>query len=490
MSFSFEVLLLGSAFLILLSVIASKLSDKFAVPALGFFILIGILAGVEGVGGVSLQQYDQVRSLSILALVIIIFTGGLDTDLKEIRVVMWPGILLSTIGVLLTAALIGLFSMVVLNFPWWEGVLLGAIISSTDAAAIFCVLRTKHVSLKGSLRPLLEFESSSNDPMALFLTVMAIGILQAKIGPIVAFKMFVIQMTMGALLGWLMARGSLILINKLKIESAGLYPALTLALVILTFAGTEIVGGSGILAAYVMGLLMGRQEFLHKKTVKQFYEGLAWIVQIVMFIMMGIMVRPSEIPALFGTGLALAAFLMLVARPFSVILSLLPFKMGFKKKLFISWVGLRGAAPIILATFPLLAGLQGATEIFNLVFIVVVASIVVQAASIPFVARFLDVDVPAGRRRSSPLQFNKTEGIDANLTELIVPYDSACAGKAILDLNVPSKSLIVLISRDDQFIIPNGATIVDGGDVLLVLAEDKDLGIIQQLLLKLNKDKV
>lgn len=488
MPFSFEFALLGAACLILLSVIASKLSDRFAIPALAFFILIGILAGVEGLGGVHLEHYEIIKSLSILSLVIIIFSGGIDTDLKEIRAVLWQGILLSTIGVVLSSLAVAWFAVTALHFSWWEGVLLGAIISSTDAAAVFCVLRTRRVSLKGSLRPLLEFESSSNDPMALFLTLMAIGILQMKLTPQTAISMFVTQMSVGAILGWLMARGSLLLINKLKLESAGLYPALTLALLILTFSSTEILGGSGLLATYLMGLLMGRQDFLHKKAVKQFYEGLAWIVQIVMFIMLGLMIRPSEIPALLLAGISLAVFLILVARPLSVILSLLPFKIGFGKKLFISWVGLRGAAPIVLATFPLLAGIPGAPLILKLVFIVVIVSIIVQGSTIPFVARFLDVDVPMGRNWRSPIRFERTEGIDANLTELIVPYESACVGQAIVDLKVPSRSLIVLISRDEKFIIPNGATIVEGGDVLLVLAGDKDFVNLQNRLLKLKKD--
>lgn len=488
MPFSFEFILLGAAILVLLSVTASRLSDKFAVPALIFFILMGILAGREGVGGVVITDIAAVKALSMLALVVIIFTGGLDTDFREIRSVIWSGMLLATAGVLLTAILVAVFAVVLFHFTVLEGVLLGAIVSATDAAAVFAVLRTRHVNLKGTLRPLLEFESSSNDPMAVFLTVFALSAMQITISPAGVAKLFAIQMLVGFLVGWLMARGSLLLVRHLRIESSGLYPALTLSILLITFSSAELLGGSGILAAYVLGLLMAREDFLHKKAVKQFYEGLAWIVQILVFLILGLLVVPSKLPAIFLQGVLLALFLMLVARPVSVFLSLLPFKIGMNKKFFISWVGLRGAAPVVLATFPLLAGIPKAVFIFDVVFVLVVVSVLVQGTSIPWAARVLGVDTPSGGRRRSPIQFEKTEAFDADLTEILVPYRSACIGQAIVDLKMSPESLIVLITRNDRFVIPSGATVIEEGDVLLVLAGAKDLMQIRSGLFKLKKE--
>jgi cell volume regulation protein A len=268
-----------------------------------------------------------------------------------------------------------------------------------------------------------------------------------------------------------------------------LYPALTLALVVLTYAAAELSYGNGILAVYIMGVMMGNADFMHKKTVRQFYEGLAWIAQIAMFLMLGLMVIPSQIPGVLVPGFVIGVFLMFIARPLSVLVSLIPFKMAFSRKVMIGWVGLRGAAPIILATFPFLAGLSCAPLIFNIVFIVVLISILVQGTSIPFVSRLIGVDVPFNARRKYPIQFEKTQDIDADLNELIVPYDSAVAGRSIIDIGVPAESLIVLLSRDDKFIIPNGATVIEGGDVLLVLADHRNLAAIQGILGTMKKQE-
>ncbi len=470
--------LIGSA-LVILSIAASKLSDKFAVPALVFFLFIGMLAGVDGIGGIHFNDPWLAKQLGLVALVFIIFTGGFDTDLKDVRPVLIPGIVLSTLGVLLTAIIVGITAAYFLHFTLLEGFLLGAVVSSTDAAAVFSILRSRQVGLKGSLRPLLEFESGSNDPMAVFLTIALIRLIQGDIAPAQLLPQFLIEMGAGALVGWVMARGSLKFIQWLKLEFGSLYPALTAAIVLLIYSTTSLLHGSGILAVYVAGITMGNADFMHKKTVKQFHEGLSWFMQIGMFLILGLMMPLAAIPPVIGQGVLIAVVLMFVARPLSVFISLLPFGFGFNRMGMIAWVGLRGAAPIILATFPLLSGIAQASEIFHIVFFVVLASIVIQGMSIPFVAKVFNVDTPLGRRRKYPIEFERSEAIPATLTDLIVPYESVVAGKSIFEIQVPSKALIVLISRDEKFIIPNGSTRIEGGDVLLVLADDKDIATLQ-----------
>lgn len=478
-----EATLLIASILVLLSIAASKLSDKFAVPALVFFLLIGMLAGQGSIGGIHFNDPWVAKQVGIIALVFIIFTGGFDTDLRDVRPVLLPGLVLATAGVLLTAFIVGAAAVYLLHFNFLEGLLLGAIVSSTDAAAVFSILRSRRVGLKGSLRPLLEFESGSNDPMAVFLTIALIRIIQNDLVPSQLFPRFVIEMGVGALVGFSMARASLAFIHWLKLEFGSLYPALTTAIVLLIYSVAALLQSSGILAVYVAGLVMGNAEFMHKKTVKQFHEGLSWLMQIGMFLVLGLMVIPSAIIHVAWKGFVIAAVLMFIARPVSVAVSLMPFGLGFNRTAMTAWVGLRGAAPIILATFPLLSRLPQATEIFHIVFFVVLASILIQGTSVPFVARILKVDAPLGRRRKYPIEFERSEAIPATLTDLIVPYESSVAGKTLFELHAPSKCLIVLVSRDEKFIIPNGSTVLAGGDVLLVLGDERDIAALQALLI-------
>lgn len=477
-----EIALLIASVLILLSIAASKLSDKFAVPALVFFLFIGILAGPGGIGGIHFNDPWIAKQIGMIALVFIIFTGGFDTDFKDVRPVLFPGLVLATGGVVLTAFIVGIAAVYLLHFQPLEGLLLGAIVSSTDAAAVFSILRSRRVGLKGSLRPLLEFESGSNDPMAVFLTIVLIRVIQHDLTPAQMFPEFLVEMGVGALVGLFMARMSLAFIQWLKLEFGTLYPALTTAIVLLIYSVACLLHGSGILAVYLAGMVMGNTEFMHKKTVKQFHEGLSWLMQIGMFLVLGLMVVPSAMPPVAWHGVLIAVILMFVARPLSVALSVLPFGFGFNRAAIVAWVGLRGAAPIILATFPLLYGLPQASQIFHIVFFVVLASILIQGTSIPLVARFLGVDAPLGRRRKYPIEFERSEAIPATLTDIIVPYESSVNGKTIFEIGTPSKCLIVLVSRDEKFIIPNGATRIEGGDVLLVLGDDKAIVSFQAAL--------
>jgi len=485
-----EYILFWAAILIFASVLSSKLSDKFAIPALLLFLAVGMLAGSEGLGGIFFDNAQLAKSVGIVALVFIIFSGGLDTNWKETRSVVWPGIVLSTAGVLLTAIITGYFAVCILKFSLLEGMLLGSIVSSTDAAAVFTILRSKRISLRNPLKQLLEFESGSNDPMAVFLTISCISLLtmqNMKIAMLI--PRFILDMGMGALAGYIMARGIIFFINRLKLEYEGLYLALMISLGLLVYVVAIFLRGNGFLAVYITGLMLGQRTFPNKKMILRFHDGLAWLMQIIMFVTLGLLVFPSRIIPLIGAGLLLAFLLMVVARPISVMLCLLPFRIGLRKKIMVGWVGLRGSVPIILATFPFMAGISRADTIFNIVFFVVIASIFIQGTSISFVSKLLKLDIPSAYRRNYPIEFEKTEGIDAELTDLIVPYNSEAAGKRISELNTPEKCLIVLVSRGDKFIIPSGSLTIEEGDVLLVLANKTDLAALQQILANIKEEK-
>ena len=482
-----EVLLLWFAILLLAGVASSLISDRFAVPVLLLFLAVGMLAGSEGIGGIAFDNAGLAKSLGIVALVFIIFSGGLDTDWKETRRVAAPGILLSTIGVLLTAAITGAFAVLVLRFSPLEGMLLGSIVSSTDAAAVFGVLRSRRINLARPLKPLLEFESGSNDPMAVFLTTGFISVMTVRGTSIAALvPRLLLDMGAGALVGLLMGRIIVLLLKRLKLAYQGLYPVAMVGLILLTYAAAVLFRGNGILAVYLAGLLVGHSEFPNKRLVMNFHDGVAWLMQIVMFVTLGLLVFPSRLAPLVWPGLLLTLLLMVVARPLSVFLCLLPFRLNPRAKALVAWVGLRGSVPIILAMFPLMAGIPMADTMFNVVFFVVVASVFIQGTSIPLVARLLKLEVPAEPRARYPLEFEKTDAIDADMKDLIVPYDSAAVGRTVAELGVPEKLLIVLIARAGSFIVPSGSTVIDGGDVLLVLANADDYTALHQRLARLN----
>ena len=344
--------------------------------------------------------------------------------------------------------------------------------SSTDAAAVFAVLRSKGISLKKKLKPLLELESGSNDPMAIFLTI---GLIQLITNPgsslLNLIGLFFQQMLIGAVIGYGMGKVMQYLINHLKLGYEGLYPVLTLSLVFITFGLADFLKGSGFLAVYIAGIVLGQQDFLHQKSLMHFHDGMAWIMQIVMFLGLGLLVFPSQVARITGVALLIAGCLMFIARPISVFISLIPSKLGWREKTFISWVGLRGAAPIILATFPLVARLEQANLIFNIVFFVVLTSVLMQGTSLAPVAKLLKVDAPIIPKRMYPIEYVPMTGLKGELKELPVPPGSAMIGKAIFELGLPDEFLIILIARDNDFMMPSGGTVLQGNDTLLVLSD-------------------
>ena len=468
-----NILLTGSI-LLLISVIAGKTTGKLGVPTLIFFLIIGILAGSEGVGGIYFDNAQLAQFIGIVALNFILFSGGLDTHWESIRPVLWKGIALSTLGVFLTALAVGVFVKFVFDFTLAEGMLLGAIVSATDAAAVFSILRNRGIGLKGYLRPLLELESGSNDPMAYFLTISLTAIVaHGDISYAKLIPSFLQEFILGGAIGFLMGKASVWLINHIKLNSGGLYPVLTLALAIFTYSITDYIHGNGFLAIYLCALIMGNSRMVHRRSLIKFYDGQAWLMQIILFLTLGLLVFPSHIIPLISMGMIISLFLIFVARPIGVFASLSFFKINARSKLFISWVGLRGSVPIVFATYPLLAGIPKASLIFNLVFFIAVSSVLLQGTTLSLVAKLLHVSLPPRIKKQTDLDFDSNARVKAEMQSFILKQHATAAKKRIVELGLPSTINIISIKRDGLFIAPNGFTQLMEGDELTVLADDK-----------------
>lgn len=442
-----------------------------------------MIAGSEGPGGIEFDDAWAAQLLGVIALAFIIFSGGLHSSWKSVSPVLWTGVSLSTIGVFLTAILVGLFVHYLLDFSILTALLLGAIVSSTDAAAVFSVMSSSGTKLKGSLKDLLEFESASNDPMAVILTLGFIHLItnpEASIWSMVF--LLVQQMALGIIIGFVMGKAIVFKVNRLRLDYEGLYPVLTLALVIFTYGLTASVGGSGFLAVYIAGLILGGSDFVHKQSLTRFHDGLAWLMQIIMFLILGLLVFPSQVVPIMLSGILISLFLIFIARPIGVFLSL-PFgKTNLKEKTFISWVGLRGAVPIILATFPLLAGVPQADILFNVVFFIVITSVLIQGTTIPLAAKWLGVDAPDSKTKTDHVEFEFNYDNNSQKTELVIPKGSIAIGKQIVELGLPQSAIIILIKRENKSIVPRGGTVLEAGDKLLFLAESKDFPKIKSII--------
>ncbi|MEX0769658.1 MAG: potassium/proton antiporter [Balneolaceae bacterium] len=478
-----SIILLTSATLILISVYSSKLSMRYGIPALLIFLAVGMIFGSDGLNVVHFADYELAQSLGIIALIYILFSGGLDTKWDKIRPIVVPGILLSTIGVLVSSLIVGYFASLILRVSLLEGILLGAIISSTDAAAVFSVLRSKSIGFKHQLRELMEFESGTNDPMAIFLTI---GMIQYITLPDMTWfsfvMLFVKQMSIGLFVGYLLGKAITWLINHANLAYDGLYPVLALSFVPLIYAGTDLLGGSGFLAVYLAGLVMGNSTFIHQRSLMNFFDGVGWLMQIAMFLTLGLLVFPSKIITVASSGLLIALALILLGRPLSIFLSLISTGIPFKAKSMVAWVGLRGAVPIILATFPLVAGLEQAELFFSVVFFVVVTSVLIQGPTIPLVARWLGVDSPVREKTRYPIELEPSVDTKAALKEIEITEEDYAFGKQILELGLPDNVLITLINRDGKFMVPRGNTVIENNDKLLILSDKKDVAEIQRLL--------
>ena len=469
-----ELYLLVIGFLMLLSVISSKISDKFGVPVLIIFLALGMLAGSDGILGIHFDNASIAQSVGTIALIFILFGGGVDTSWKLVRPVVKDGILLATFGVILTALLTAVCVYFVFDFTPLEAFLLGSIVSSTDAAAVFAILRAKGVSLKKPLAPLLELESGSNDPMAIFLTIVILQMIllpsSASFGLLIT--QFFLQFLIGGVLGYLFGILMPSFLKRVHFGYYGLYPVFSIAWVLLLFSITSLIGGNGFLAVYIAGICINAREFIHKKNLISFHDGLAWLMQIVVFLTLGLLVFPSELPSVAIQGSIIALWLIFVARPIGVFLTLIKSKLSFKEKSFVSWVGLRGAVPIVLATFPFLQGYHHSSLIFNTVFFVVLFSVLLQGMSLTTVAKFLNLEdkLPINEKKE---ECQSVALLSQTLRQLPVSQVPKAVGQSLCELELPEDFLVVLVIRNGKYIKVTGSMVFEKDDILVAQSADQ-----------------
>lgn len=473
--------------LLLLGVFASQLSERAGVPALLLFLGLGMLAGVDGPGGINFDDAHLTNAVGALALAFILFDGGFNTRWASARPVLLTGTILSTLGVMLTCGVMAAFAHWVMGLPLETALLLGAIVSSTDAPAVFSILGSKSLGLKGKLKPLLEFESGSNDPTAVFLTLGVLELLitpQPAPSPWLLVGKFAAQMILGAALGlalgWLATR----VLLKVRLDYEGLYPVFGVCVALICYSLTALAHGNGFLAVYICGMVMGNGDYLYKRSLNKFLDALSWLMQIGMFLILGLLVNPHDLGAVALTGLSASVFLMFVARPAAVFLAMLGSGYSLREQLFVAWTGLKGAAPIILATYPLLAGYDQGHFLFNLIFFLVLTSVLLQGKTLPLVARWLKVDKPFQPDPSYPLEFNRTFAGSDNTQDVAIEPGAAIIGRQVQELGLPNGVLILLIHRDGNFLVPKGKTNLEAGDNLLLYGQKNDLRAAREILLR------
>ncbi len=480
MLFTAENILLVGSILLFVSIIVGKTGYRFGVPALLLFLVVGMLFGSDGLG-LQFHNAKEAQFIGMVALSIILFSGGMDTKFTEIKPILSPGIVLSTLGVLLTALFTGLFiwwlsgmSWTNIHLPLIISLLLASTMSSTDSASVFAILRSQKMNLKHNLRPMLELESGSNDPMAYMLTIVLIQFIQSSGMGVsqIAFS-FIIQFIVGAAAGYLLGKLAILMLNRLNIDNQSLYPILLLSFVFFTFSVTDLMKGNGYLAVYIAGMMVGNNKIMYRKEIYTFMDGLTWLFQIIMFLCLGLLVNPHEMLEVAAVALLIGAFMIVVGRPLSVYLCLLPFgkRINLKSKLFVSWVGLRGAVPIIFATYPVVAGVPGADVIFNIVFFITILSLVIQGTTVSKAARMLGLSTPM-EKTGNDFGVELPEDIDSDLHDVTVTQEMLDAkGDTLKDMRLPQGTLVMIVKRDNKYLIPNGTLRLQVGDKLLLISE-------------------
>jgi cell volume regulation protein A len=482
------VLLTAVGALLAASVLVSRASGRLGLPLLLLFLLVGMLAGSEGLGRIPFEDYALTFRIGTVALVLILFDGGLNTDLASLRRVLAPATVLATLGVAATAAVLALGARA-LGLGWPESLLVGVIVSSTDAAAVFSILRSAGIGIRQRLARLLEVESGANDPMAVILTLAVTGALVVgeRPGPSLALDA-VLQLAIGLAGGIGIGFVGRWLLSRARLSASGLYPVLTIALACFAFGAPTLLSGSGFVAVYAAGVVLGNGPLPYASGLRRVHDAMAWFSQVAMFLLLGLLAFPSRLANVAGPGLFLGLFLALIARPVVVFALLLPFRMPVREIAFVSWVGLRGAVPIMLGTFPVLAGLPYAQHVFDLVFFVVVVSAVVQGSTIGWAARQLGLAVQSAPSPRAVLEINSTQRLAGEVISFYVEPASAVAGSRISELTIPEGSAVMLVVRGRELLAARGRTVLQPGDHVYVFTSPGDKPFVQLLFGRQEED--
>lgn len=481
----FDNIILVGAILIFVSIVVGKAGSRFGIPSLLLFLFVGMFFGTDGLG-LEFDNMALTQFIGAIALTIILFTGGMDTQLSSIRPIWKQGIMLSTLGVLLTALITGIFIFWISGMAWTgiympiaTSILLASTASSTDSASVFNILRSQNIRLKYNLKSTLEFESGSNDPMAYMLTIafiQAASSYSTDSGILNIIISFIKQFAIGGAFGYLGGKMMVWVMNRLNVHVESLYSLMLMSMALFTFSITDLIGGNGYLAVYMAGIMVGNKKIVHKKEMIRYFDGITMLFQILMFLILGLLVNPSQMIKILPEGILISLFIILVARPLSVFISLLPFrKLRSRAKLFISWVGLRGAVPIIFATYPVVAGVEHSDLIFNIVFLITLSSLTVQGMTIPYVARRLKLIVPGNSKRTDNFGMEIPDYINANLHEITLNERLLEKGNTLKEISLPEHTLVILIKRNDRYIIPNGTLELAVGDKLLLMYQDNNV---------------
>jgi cell volume regulation protein A len=468
--FVIDQIILLTAILIIFGILSSKLSARLGLPVLVLFLMVGMLAGEDGLGGIVFDNAQVAHALGSLALAIILFDGGLQTPMSSIKQVWKPSSVLATLGVLVTSVVTGVAAAYILDVSLFYGLLIGAIVGSTDAAAVFSLLRNAGIHINSRLKSTLEIESATNDPMAIFLTVGLLEVMVNNLEPGTGLLMlFVQQMGIGTAVGlaagWLSVR----VINRIHLTTSGLYPVMVAAFGLLAFGVAANLGGSGFLAIFITGVVIGNSRFVFQRSTFLFHDGLAWLGQIIMFVFLGLLINPSSLLDVWLEGLLIAVVLTLVARPLSVLPVLKLFGFSFREITLVSWVGLRGSVPIILAIYPLIYGLPGANLIFSVVFFVVLISATVQGSTLPWVARALGLTEPPPATPAATLEITALGDVDADIVEYRLGENSRASGRRLSQMALPDGTVVAMITRGNDVIPPRGSTFLHAGDHLFIV---------------------
>jgi potassium/hydrogen antiporter len=482
------IALAATGALLAVSVLLSRTSGRIGLPLALLFLLVGVLAGSEGFGRIPFEDYRLTFRVGTVALVLILFDGGLNTSAASLRRVLAPASVLSTAGVAGTAGVMALGARAA-GLGWPEALLLGAVVSSTDAAAVFSVLRNSGVQVRPRLAHLLEAESGGNDPMAVILTLAMTSALATGSGLHWALLLEVpLQLAVGLAAGIAVGYAGRWLLQRARLAASGLYPVLTLAIAFIAFGAPSLLWGSGFLAVYAAAVVLGNGHLPYLSGLRRVHDAIAWFSQVAMFLLLGLLAFPSRLAAVAGPGLALGLFLALVARPAVVALCLAPFRVPPREIAFVAWVGLRGAVPIMLATFPVLAGITGGPRIFDLVFFVVVVSVLVQGTTVRRAARLLGVEIPGRPAPRAILEVLSTQQLAGEVMSFYVERASAVAGSRISDLPIPDGSAVMLVVRGRELVAARGRTVLEPGDHVYVFTPPQEKPFVQLMFGRQEED--